>query len=688
VSARTDFNNFRQSVDTIKLGKVLPDAIYIHESALGETSATIQELIDDLAEEFAPDHSWNVVKFYRKDFKISLLSYPSFFEEDFPTLRRALSIDLVRNRSRTVNYQASSNPPILHRKELLLSKTDSRHKEFRRITQQAEQAGLYEKGQKIGLQKDWGRLLQQKGFEISNGRLVQLTSKPRPDRSDKVESIERHRTAIHRDTLSAPMQFLGRAGYLNGEHSVFDYGCGQGHDVLELEAHGIDVAGWDPVHRPGIAKRSADLVNLGFVINVIEDYEERRQVLNEAFALANRLLIVSVMLGGASKTRQFRQYRDGVITSRNTFQKYYTQAELKQFVESTLGKGSVAAGPGIFCIFKDELEEQSFLARRQKVQRQWRQLTQRDRKPSHVDVQDLIDCNEGLFQDFWACCLDLGRMPANDEFERSQELRRVAGSHRKAFLACSELYFEEEFEEARSGRIEDLTVFLALSFFERRRSYSRMPRSLQRDIKAFFSKPSAAYDIAKLALFSVADTEKITDVCLEARERLNCGRLEEDHSFVVPTPMLGRLPGLLRIYVGCALQLFGDADGVDLIKIHMTSGKVSLMTYDDFQKPMPLLQTRVKVRLRDQEIDWFFYDQDHPPQPLYLKSQYLLESDPSRDAQIDFDRTIASLPGIDLTEFGPPLAELDELLAARNLTLSQLEERYFDACRKVEKIKD
>jgi DNA phosphorothioation-associated putative methyltransferase len=483
------------------------------------------------------------------------------------------------------------------------------------------------------------------------------------------------------------MQFLARAGYLNGEFSVFDFGCGKGHDVLELEAHGIDAAGWDPVHLPDGERRPADVVNLGFVINVIEDYGERQRVLREAFDLANRLLVVSVMLGGPATISRFRSYRDGVVTSRNTFQKYYTQAELKQFVESTVKRESVAVAPGIFCVFKNELEEQDFLARRQRVERRWRQLTQRD-KVSNEDAQALVDRHENLFRDFWACCLDFGRVPANDEFDRSDELRRVSGSHRKAFLACSEVFSEDEFEEARNGRIEDLTVFLALSFFERRRSYSRMPRSLQRDIKAFFSKPSTAYDIAKLALFSVDDTNKITDVCLEARERLNCGRLEEDHSFVVPTPMLGRLPGLLRIYVGCALQLFGDADGVDLIKIHMTSGKVSLMTYDDFQKPMPLLQTRVKVRLRDQEIDWFFYDQDHPPQPLYLKSQYLLESDPSRDAQIAFDRTIASLPGIDLTEYGPPLAELDELLAAKKLTLSQLEERYFDACRNVETIKD
>jgi DNA phosphorothioation-associated putative methyltransferase len=678
-----DFDKYRQMVGALRVGKVLPDAVYIHESALRSCTTPVQDFVTEISRELPEGVTWNVLKVSRRDCKVSFLHYPGFFEEDFPELNWALSLDLVRGKVRPLDYTSSDNPPLLHRKELLLSPDDPHRTKFEAITQRAEDAGLYEETKKIGFRKQWTRVLSQNGFAIRDGRLVETAKVHIGDGLGTINSIERHRTAIDRDTLSAPMQFLARAGYLNGEFSVFDFGCGKGHDVLELEAHGIDATGWDPVHLPDGERRPADVVNLGFVINVIEDHEERQRVLREAFALANRLLVVSVMLGGPATTSRFRPYRDGVVTSRNTFQKYYTQAELKQFVESTIKRESVAVAPGIFCVFKNELEEQVFLVRRQRVERRWRQLTQRD-KVSNEDSQALVDRHEDLFRDFWACCLDFGRVPANDEFDRSDELRRASGSHRKAFLACSEVFSEDEFEEARNGRIEDLTVFLALSFFERRRSYSRMPRSLQRDIKAFFGKPSTAYEFSKLALFSVADTEKITNVCLEARERLNCGRLEEDHSFVVPTPMLGRLPGLLRIYVGCALQLFGDADGVDLIKIHMTSGKVSLMTYDDFRKPMPLLKTRVKVRLRDQEIDWFFYDQDHPPQPLYLKSQYLLESDPNRDAQITFDRTIASLPGIDLADYGPSLAELDELLAARNLTLSQLEQSYFDACRNTE----
>jgi hypothetical protein len=36
-----------------------------------------------------------------------------------------------------------------------------------------------------------------------------------------------------------------------------------------------------------------------------------------------------------------RPYLDGYVTSRGRFQKYYAQQELRDFIEETLGEGSV-----------------------------------------------------------------------------------------------------------------------------------------------------------------------------------------------------------------------------------------------------------------------------------------------------------------------------------------------------------
>ena len=92
------------------------------------------------------------------------------------------------------------------------------------------------------------------------------------------------------------MQSLERNGFLDGRSAIFDYGCGRGDDIRGLKENGIEAAGWDPHYAPDERIESADIVNLGFVINVIEDFEERVQALSNAYGLARHILVVSAML--------------------------------------------------------------------------------------------------------------------------------------------------------------------------------------------------------------------------------------------------------------------------------------------------------------------------------------------------------------------------------------------------------
>src|SRR5260370_41117160 len=71
--------------------------------------------------------------------------------------------------------------------------------------------------------------------------------------------------------------------------------------------------------------KPADLVNLGFVLNVIEEPRERVQVARRAYSLAKQCLAVAVIVVGKSDTTGYRPFRDGFLTGRNTFQKYYRQ---------------------------------------------------------------------------------------------------------------------------------------------------------------------------------------------------------------------------------------------------------------------------------------------------------------------------------------------------------------------------
>ena len=669
-----EFDKYKDLVKSLSIGKRLPDAVYLHKDALSEVPVNLKQLIEKVAAHYTNGFEWAVVKLFTRDHRISLLDYPGFFEESYPVLNASLTIDLVRDSSRVTRYGKSKNPPILHRKESLLFESHAHYSLANSITREGEEVGLYENTKRIGFKANWERLIADKGYSLVDGRLVPL-EQASVHNIDDVENVkvQRHRTAINRDRLSSPMQGLARHGFLDGSRSVFDYGCGKGDDLLELEANGIDVAGWDPVYRAEHEKKAADIVNLGFVINVIEDRAERISVLKDAFRFANKMLVVSAMLGRDSQTNLFKPYKDGVITSRDTFQKYYTQAELKEFIESSVSEQAIAVSPGVFFVFKDDLEAQKFLSNRQRVRRTWNYKRSRVTGARKFDTEKIFAENGEILRAFWELCLTLGRLPANDEFEDSAEIRRIIGSHRKAFeIACSH-FGNEEFEKAKLGRIDDLLVYLALGFFGRRKAYKKMPVSLQRDIKAFFTNQSTALEVAKKTLFSIANVDVITEACVVAREQLRTGRLDSDHSYTVHRSQIVMLPGILRIYVGCATELYGDIDEVDLVKIHMASGKVSMMIYDDYSKKLPILKERIKIKMREQDIDWFYYDDAQIRQPLYLKSAYMNPDTKHYEQQKEFDSMIASLPGIDLSSFGPSHQELVGLMDNNGLGLEECE---------------
>ena len=187
-------------------------------------------------------------------------------------------------------------------------------------------------------------------------------------------------------------------------------------------------------------------MNLGFVINVIEDRDERIDVILEAWELAKKMLVVSVMLASEGYISQFTAYKDGVITSRNTFQKYYTQSEIKEFLVSVIGDDAVALAPGIFAVFRDKELEQNFQKYRYQRTYEWQQKTSPQLPTDAEKLRIVFAQNEEIFKAFWLKCLLLGRCPANDEFSNSTKVRKLVGSHKKAFKLALDFYSEEEFK--------------------------------------------------------------------------------------------------------------------------------------------------------------------------------------------------------------------------------------------------
>ncbi len=204
------------------------------------------------------------------------------------------------------------------------------------------------------------------------------------------------------------------------------------------------------------------------------------------------------------------------------------------------------------------------------------------------------------------------------------------------------LFEDNEFAQAEQYRKEDLLVYFALSQFDKRKPYTQLPDELQRDVKAFFGNYNNALTIAKELLYSVADTELITETSIAAQQILPASHLLENHSLTFHKDFIELLPALLRVYVECAVQLYGELEDIQLIKIHFHSGKVSFMGYDDFDNsPLPLLKERIKVKLAQQQVDYFDYVGEYTPQPLYFKSNYITETYPNNKKQVSFDNKIA-----------------------------------------------
>lgn len=172
--------------------------------------------------------------------------------------------------------------------------------------------------------------------------------------------IQRHLTAIGRAVCSMPVKTAQKKRVIHRASTVFDYGSGRGGDIRCLSKDKVVVDGWDPFYRPTAKKKAADVVHLGFVLNVIENAEERNSVLSDAYRLARKVLVVAVRPKSEEQIsmRGHQRYRDGWLVCRSprvcTFQKFYSQDELKQTVRRVLGREIVLAGPGVGYVWKDE----------------------------------------------------------------------------------------------------------------------------------------------------------------------------------------------------------------------------------------------------------------------------------------------------------------------------------------------
>ena len=646
----------------------------MHRSAVYHLQTSAKDKLSLALQRVPDDFQWSVLKVSgQSEQTFSFLDYQDFSAAAFPELRASLLVNLAEEGAKLRKY-SNTNPPILHRKELLLAPDHPLRDDFAKVTQSLESKGLFKNMANKGTRRIWMKTLAEAGLTVEGPHIVQSGSiskeaaKTSTDVMNGLEKniVERHKTAITRAALSAPMYLLFTSGLIRHDRTVLDYGCGQGDDIRALQSDGYTVEGWDPHYQPDPSTlKKSQVTNLGFVLNVIEDPEERAEALKRAFSLTDLCLAVSVMLYGKADLSGARPYRDGYLTSRQTFQKYYTQAELRDFIRSVLNVEPMAVGQGIFLVFRDELEEQRYLLRRQIgfKGREYRSVPKPSATHKGIPNKPTETLNKTIIRDLAAEIRVLGRQPDISELPKSlvtKLSRSKQGLQYAAGQAIADIG-HEELKEIVASRTEDLTLHFAMHAFSQRRSYGSFPPELRRDIRAFFGSHKRAQEAGQELLYSIGNQDLLLEDAAAAAAA-GVGYLEQGR-FQFQAHRRQELSVGLRGYVALAERLAGDLSEATLLKIHINSRKLTALTYADFETSfLPRLMTRVKV-----EFDTFYtsiidHSAENDVRLLYLKSRYMSDADPRRGAQKAFDQEVLDLDTFDFSNEGPHFREFAQSL--------------------------
>jgi DNA phosphorothioation-associated putative methyltransferase len=594
------------------IGKLLPTALYVHTSALKGLDPLVR-LYEQRAKHTLRDiEEATLVKFKLDKPQISYLFYPDFDTEPHPALRTSIQVNLDDHSVRYRDYTDTDNPPVLHRKETFVTPDYPLYEQFAELTRQEEALGLLDNTRGIGTRKGWQQRLDQYGVELQKHCLIQLkpSFSPSPhlpiSPSSTTPRIERHKAAMVRNDLSRPVRLALEAGLFSPETTFFDYGCGHGGDITRIAQQGYTSVGWDPYYSPDTPHTPADIVNLGYIINVIEDPAERREALLKAWELTRKVLLVAAQVLIQDSSRGQVAYGDGVITGRNTFQKYYEQEELKLYIDQVLGVDAIPVALGIYFIFQDEVQAESFRASR------FRSRTTTPRVRSRIKrYEDYA----ALLAPLMAFVTERGRLPVKGELPQEGELTAEFGSLRRAFHVILQATDPQEWEAIAQKRRQDILAYLALSKFSRRPRLANLALDVQEDIKSLFGTYKQACLDADDMLFSLGDPEVIVECCKNSQ----VGK-KLPNSLWVHVSAMEALDPLLRLYEGCASRTIGRLEGATVIKFHTKTPKISYLFYPDFDiDPHPALHTSMQIDLRDLHVTYRDYEADDDPPVLHQK---------------------------------------------------------------------
>ena len=493
-----------------RFGKVVGEAQYFHKSALSMLTDVEKKKVLKCLELIDATTLWNVVKFDLKEpHKVSLLEYSNFSEDAFPVLLNGTNIDLC---SQAIKHRAYSlsNPPVLHRKELLLPPSAPSREKYVALTEELEELGAFINVSELGTKQRWLKRLEELGIEIVEHE-IRVSDQDNYIENNALE-VFRHRTALKRKKLSSCMGALVDSSLVTNKSEIFDYGCGRGDDIVILGQNNfVKVFGWDPYFaKDNAIPKKSEFVSLSFVLNVIEDADERHSVLKKAFKIASKALVFSVMLEHQNTLQFAYPFNDGYLTSINTFQKYYSAPEIEAMVKEQLNETPIKLGPGIYIVFKDKSLEQEYLFKRQLG------LLVETKTAVKDDAGDRYA--EALVSKMVKTILSFGRVPKLTELKAKfqGEISKARVSYnRLSRLALSQISISD-LKHVREAFSDEILIFLAINRFDGRVKYGDLPEKFQIDVKVHFGSLKSANEEAERLLFSLSDTDGLISAALDA----------------------------------------------------------------------------------------------------------------------------------------------------------------------------
>ncbi|MFD5209332.1 DNA phosphorothioation-associated putative methyltransferase [Streptomyces anulatus] len=421
-------------------------------------------------------------------------------------------------------------------------------------------------------------------------------------------SSDRRLTAISRASVSVPARQAVIDNQVAPDRTVLDYGCGRGGDVRALQRLAFRVVGWDPFYQPETRLEPADVVLLTYVLNVIEDPQERRRTLKEAWDLAGTVLVASARLTWEKSKVNGETFGDGLLTSRQTFQHLYSPGELRMYVEEVTGVRTVSATPGVVYAFKDDAARLGYLAQRILPDAEW--LTSSDTVSAIAAVVDHAERR--------------GRLPHMEEVPRpvAQLLGHLRPNQIRRLVRDS----ADQAKVQRGCKRTTLNtlLFLAVELFNGRGPFSGLPLNIQCDIRAFFSSYREACRRSDRLLLKLRDDEYIRG----AMNASAVGKLTPT-ALYVHQRALHQMPTVLRLYEHCASIAAGRPQAWTLAKLLHRGRAVSWLDYPDFDHdPHPRMLSSYRVEMKTLETSHTLHTHSDDRPLLHRKHEFLSAEDP------------------------------------------------------------